>query len=54
MLSKFVSREFGFGRLLTNDELAKIHCERRTSAATYTDTHAAMEILGTINKPVLT
>jgi len=54
MLSAFVSREFGFGRLLTNDELAKINSERRASTATYTDTHAAMEILGTINKPVLT
>jgi hypothetical protein len=53
MLSAFVSRDFGFGRLLTNDELAKINSERRASTATYTDTHAAMEILGTINKPVL-
>ncbi len=53
MLSSFVSREFGFGRLLTNDELAKITLERRASTATYTDKHAAMEILGTINKPVL-
>jgi hypothetical protein len=54
MLSAFVSREFGFGRLLTNDELAKINSERRSNGATYTDTHAAMEILGTINKNVLT
>ena len=54
MLSAFVSREFGFGRLLTNDELAKINSERRASTAMYTDTHAAMEILGTIKKPVLT
>jgi hypothetical protein len=54
MLSAFVSREFGFGRLLTNDELAKINSERRESIATYTDTHAAMEILGMINKPILT
>ncbi len=53
-LSAFVSREFGFGSLLTNDELAKINSERRASTATYTNTHAAMEILGTINKPVLT
>jgi hypothetical protein len=28
MLSVFVSREFEFGRLLTNDELAKINSER--------------------------
>ncbi|KAI2490640.1 hypothetical protein MHU86_23939 [Fragilaria crotonensis] len=54
MLSAFVSREFGFGRLLTSDELAKINSERRASTATYTDKHAVMEILGTINKPVLT
>jgi hypothetical protein len=54
MLSAFVSREFGFGRLLTSDELAKINSARRSSTATYTDKHAAMEILGTINKPVLT
>jgi hypothetical protein len=55
MLSAFVSREFGFGQLLTNDELAKINsAERRASTATYTDKHAAMEILGTINKPALT
>jgi hypothetical protein len=54
MLSAFVSREFGFDRLLTNDELAKINAARRASTATYTDTQAAMEILGTINKPVLT
>jgi hypothetical protein len=54
MLSAFVSREFGFGRLLTSDELGKINLERRASGATNTDTHAAMEILGTINKAVLT
>ena len=34
MLSAFVSREFGFGRLSTNDELAKIDSERRASTAT--------------------
>ncbi len=54
MLSAIVSREFGFGRLLTSDELGKENLERRASEATYTDTHAAMEILGTINKAVLT
>ena len=53
MLLSFVSIEFWFGRLLTNDELAEINLERRASTATYTDKHAAMEILGTINKPVL-
>ncbi|KAI2502373.1 hypothetical protein MHU86_12105 [Fragilaria crotonensis] len=50
MLSAFVSREFGFGRLLTEDELARINLERRTNGATYTDTHAEMEVLGSINK----
>jgi hypothetical protein len=54
MLLAFVSREFGFGRLLTSDELGKINLERRSSGATNTDTHAAMEILGSINKAVLT
>jgi hypothetical protein len=55
MLSAIVSQEFKFGRLLTNDELAKISSERQTRGATYTaDTHAAMEILGTIAKAVLT
>jgi hypothetical protein len=46
MLSAFVLREFGFSRLLTNDELAKVNSERQTRGATYTDTLAAMEILG--------
>ena len=50
MLSAFVSREFGFGWLLTGDKLARINSQRRTNGATYTDTHAAMEVLGTINK----
>ncbi|KAI2489045.1 hypothetical protein MHU86_25554 [Fragilaria crotonensis] len=54
MLSAFVSREFGFGRPLTEDELARINLHRQQSRATYTDTHAAMEILGTINKVALT
>ena len=54
MLSAFVLREFGFGRLLTNEELAKINSERQTRGATYTDTHAAMEILATTAKAVLT
>ena len=50
MLSAFVSREFGFGWLLTGDKLARINSQRRTNGATYTDTHAAMEVLGSINK----
>jgi hypothetical protein len=54
MLSAFVSREFGFGRLLTEDELARINSQRRTNGATYIDTHAAMEVLGTINKSPFT
>jgi hypothetical protein len=55
MLSAFVSRKFGFGRQLTDIELAKINNEtRQTNGATYTDTQAAMEILGTINKAPFT
>jgi hypothetical protein len=50
MLSAFVSREFGFGRLLTEDELVRINSQQQTNGATYTDTHAAMEVLGRINK----
>jgi hypothetical protein len=53
MLSAFVSRKFGFGRQLTEMELEQINRERRPSGATYTDTHAAMEILGTANKTTL-
>ncbi|KAI2509788.1 hypothetical protein MHU86_4641 [Fragilaria crotonensis] len=54
MLSAFVSREFGFGRQLTEIELEQINRERRPTGATYTDVHAAMEILGTPNKAALT
>jgi hypothetical protein len=53
MLSAFVSREFGFGRVLTDDELTRINAERRSLGATYTDTRAAMEILGTTFKSPL-
>jgi hypothetical protein len=54
MLSAFVSREFGFGRQLTEAELVKINCERRRGInKTYTDTQAAMEILKTTEKPEL-
>jgi hypothetical protein len=55
MLSAFVSREFGFGRQLTEAELARINCERRRGVnKTYTDTQAAIEILKTTEKPELT
>jgi hypothetical protein len=54
MLSAFVSREFGFGRLLTVNELAMINEKQRANGATYTDTHAAIEIQGTIFKKPLT
>ncbi|KAI2492861.1 hypothetical protein MHU86_21674 [Fragilaria crotonensis] len=54
MISAFVSREFGFGRELTDAELVKVNSERRSAGSTYIDTQAALEILGTINKPVLT
>ncbi|KAI2511392.1 hypothetical protein MHU86_3003 [Fragilaria crotonensis] len=53
MLSAFVSREIGFGRTLTDDELVRINSERRIGK-TYTDTQAATEILKTLNKPLLT
>jgi hypothetical protein len=51
MFYAFVSRGFGFGRLLTEDELAKITSKRQTNGATYDDTqHTAMEVLVTITK----
>jgi hypothetical protein len=56
MLSAFVSREFGFGRQMTEDELAEVNMRRQTTAlgsGTYRDTIAAMEILGTMRKPTL-
>jgi hypothetical protein len=36
MLSAFVSREFEFERLLTEDESVRINLQRRTNGATYT------------------
>jgi hypothetical protein len=53
MLSAFVSRDFGFGKRLTADELTRINNERRIGK-TYTDTQAAEEILKTHRKPLLT
>ena len=53
MLSAFVSREFGFGRTLTEQELARVNEKRRANGATYIDTQAAMEIQGTIYKKQL-
>ena len=56
MLSAFVSREFGFGRLMTEDELAQVNMRRQTTAlggGSYQDTTAVMEILGTTRKPML-
>jgi hypothetical protein len=50
MLSAFVSREFGFGRVLTEAELVWINTERRGIGRTYMDTQAALKILGTTNK----
>ena len=53
MLSAFVSREFGFGRLMTEEELAQVNLRRQTTAlggGSYRDTTAAMEILGTTRK----
>ena len=54
MLSAFVSREFGFGRDLSEDELVRINTARRGIGKTYIDTQAAMEILKSIDKPILT
>ena len=55
MLSAFVSREFGFGREMTDAELAKVNDERRgTMQKTYIDTQAATKILKSIQKPLLT
>ncbi|KAI2504914.1 hypothetical protein MHU86_9523 [Fragilaria crotonensis] len=56
MLSAFVSREFGFGRQMTEDELQRVNMARQTAAlggGNYLDTTAAMEILGTTRKPIL-
>jgi hypothetical protein len=54
MLSAFVSRELGFGRVLTGDELLiKINNERQIGK-TYIDIQAATEILKTHQKPLLT
>ena len=52
MLSAFVSREFGFGRDLSDNELAKINHEKRIGK-TYIDTEAALEVLKTTQKPML-
>ena len=55
MLSAFLSREFGFGKEMTDAELAKVNDEQRgTMQKTYVDTQAATEILKSIQKPLLT
>jgi hypothetical protein len=54
MLSAFVSREFGFGKEMTEAELAKVNDERRGMHKTYIDTQAATEILKSNEKPLLT
>ncbi|KAI2507478.1 hypothetical protein MHU86_6970 [Fragilaria crotonensis] len=55
MLSAFASREFGFGRDLSIDELVKINTARQGGDRTYIDTtQAAIEILKSTTKPVLT
>ncbi len=56
LLSAFVSREFGFGRQMSQDELAAVNMARQTTAlggGTYKDSTAAIEILGTTRKPNL-
>ena len=51
MLSAFVSREFGFGRVLTKEELDQVNAARQAVGRnTYIDEQAAKEVLGTINK----
>jgi hypothetical protein len=52
MLSAFVSREFGFERELSADELAKMNAEKRGIGKTYIDAQAAMEVLKTTQKPL--
>ena len=54
MLSAFVSREFGFGKEMTDAELALVNDARRGTHKTYIDTQAANEILKSIEKPLLT
>jgi hypothetical protein len=54
MLSDFVSREFGFGQQMTEEELERVNSKRRATGSTYIDTQAAMEINGTVNKAALT
>jgi hypothetical protein len=54
MLSAFVSREFGFGRELSADELVRINTARRGGVRTYIDTQAALEILKATQKPIVT
>jgi hypothetical protein len=54
MLSAFVSRESGFGRELTITQLEKVNDKRQGIHKTYLDTHATMEILKSVHKPLLT
>ncbi|KAI2492111.1 hypothetical protein MHU86_22447 [Fragilaria crotonensis] len=54
MLSAFVSRDFGFGRQMSDIELERVNNERRATGSTYKDTQAAMEINGTVYKAALT
>jgi hypothetical protein len=54
MLSAFVSREFGFGKEMTDAELAMVNDARRGMHKTYIDTQAATKILKSIQKPLLT
>ncbi|KAI2505686.1 hypothetical protein MHU86_8745 [Fragilaria crotonensis] len=51
MLSAFVSREFGFGRPLTDEELVRINATR--IGKQYLDVQAANEVLKTSDKPQL-
>jgi hypothetical protein len=56
MLSAFVSRELGFGRLMTGEEFAQVNMRQQTTSlggGSFQDTTAVMKILGTTRKPML-
>jgi hypothetical protein len=51
MLSAFVSREFGFGKVLTKEELDQDNAARQAVGRNaYVNKQAAKDVLGTINK----
>jgi len=50
MISAIKSRDFGFGYVLSAEQLAKVNEFRRTQRQEYSDTDAAMKVLGTCLK----